>query len=71
LTPDGQVGQEAANFRLPHSLGVAFAVEEDVLPNPVDVCPFCSATAVPDREGVSHLIEQARGLGLFGVRGDR
>jgi hypothetical protein len=54
---DGQVGEKGFNLRGVHSVGVAFVVEEDEAPDPIEVSLFGPAGIVFDPDSGTNLIE--------------
>jgi len=60
LFVDGQVGEEGLDFGDAHLFGMAFVVEEDVAPDPVDVSFFGAVGVVFAAQRISHAIQQFR-----------
>lgn len=58
----GEVGEVLGNFGNAHFFWVAFAVEEDVVFDPLEVGVFGAGGVVFDSKGVAVLVEEFWGL---------
>jgi hypothetical protein len=64
LALHGEVGQEGGDLRFCYVLQVPLAMEQDVLPDPLDIALLGSETVVFETHGVPHLIQQFGWLGI-------
>jgi hypothetical protein len=61
---DGEMGEEGFDFGYAHILGMAFVMEEDETPDPLDVGFFGLIGVVFEPEGFTDAIEKFFGLGF-------